>query len=56
MYYTDMDKLLEVETVNPLIYGFSEMIHNLSGAKVEYVKGNITKEFKTRLFNVVNAL
>ncbi len=57
VYYTDMDKLLGVETVNPLIYGFSDMINYLSGAKIEYVKGNITKEeFKKRLLNVVNAV
>lgn len=56
-YYMDMDKLLGVETVNPLIYGFSDMVQYLSGAKIEYMKGNITKEeFKKRLFLVVDTV
>lgn len=56
-YYMDMDKLLGVETVNPLIYGFSDMVQYLSGAKIEYMKGNITKEeFKKRLFFVADTV
>lgn len=57
VYYTDMDSLLGVETVNPLIMGFSDMVQYLSGAKVEYIKGNITKEeYKKRLFIVVDSV
>lgn len=55
IYYTEMDKLLGVDAVNPLIYGFSDMVHYLSGAKVEYIKEKITKEeYKKRLFLVVD--